>query len=156
MRKKLNELSNIEYYSHRVNWCKQRYKYISSGSSRKVFHYSDTLVIKIAYNEKGIAQNQAECDIWRFAQPNQRKLLAAIVDSCPNNTWVLQRKVYKKLREGNDIAYNFCKKKEKVFLSLRQLDLNHGDTERSLGYCKKGIVLYDYGFTNYVNINYYQ
>lgn len=157
MRKKLKELSNIEHYSHRINWAKQKYKYISSGSSRKVFHYSDTLVIKIAYNGKGIAQNMAECDIWRFAQPNQRKVLAAIVDSCPHNTWVLQKKIHKKLSEGSDVAYNFyTHKKAKVFDSLRQLDFNNEDTMRSLGYSKKGIVLYDYGFTNYVNKHFYQ
>lgn len=157
MRKKLKELSNLEYFSHKVNWCKQRYKYISKGSSRKVFHYSDTLVIKVAYNEKGIAQNMAERDIWKYAFPNQKKVLAAIVDSCPYNTWVLQKKVHKKIPEYSDKAYSFyMREKSKVFSSLTQLDLNNGDTQRSLGYSKKGIVLYDYGFTNYVKRQHYQ
>ena len=156
MRKKLNELNNIKCYSHRVSWCKQRYKYISSGSSRKVFHYSDTLVIKIAYNEKGLAQNQAEVDIWRYAFPNQRKVLAAIVDYCPNGTWVLQKKIIKKLRPYYNPSSSFLKKKEIIFQSLTSdLDLHAGDNRRSLGTSSKGIVLFDYGFTKSVVKNYY-
>jgi predicted transcriptional regulator len=150
MRKKLKKLSNLEYFSHRVDWCKQRYKYISSGSARKVFHYSDTLVIKIAYNDKGIAQNMAECDIWKYAYPNQRKVLAAIVDSCPHNTWVLQKKVTKKIKSFSKAAKEQLKKHSTVLKSLEELDLHCGDNYKSLATSSKGVVLYDYGFTNYV------
>jgi len=33
------------------------------GSSRKVYHYNDDKVVKLAKNAKGIAQNTKECDI---------------------------------------------------------------------------------------------
>lgn len=156
MRKKLKELSDIEQYSQRVDWCKQKYKYISKGSARRVYHYSDTLVLKLAYNEKGIAQNQAEVDIWRYAFPNQRKVLAAIVDYCPYGTWVLQKKIIKKLRPYYNPSRNFLKKKKAIFQSLSSdLDLHEGDNKKSLGTSSKGIVLFDYGFTKSVVKNYY-
>ena len=60
---------SIEYMK-RLPSLKKRYEYcveylgkpVGRGSSRVVFQYNDDIVIKLALNGKGIAQNEAEYD----------------------------------------------------------------------------------------------
>lgn len=57
------ELSNIDNYSGRVRYCKEHLGFpIGNGSSRIVFQLDDERCLKLAKNEKGIAQNEVEND----------------------------------------------------------------------------------------------
>lgn len=59
----LNELSLLPSYTARVRYCKQHLgNPIGNGSSRTVFQISDERCLKLAKNEKGLAQNQAEAN----------------------------------------------------------------------------------------------
>lgn len=57
------ELGNIRALSKRVAYCKQHLgNPIGNGSSRMVFQIDDEKVLKLAKNQKGIAQNNIEAD----------------------------------------------------------------------------------------------
>ena len=57
------ELGNIRALSKRVAYCKQHLgNPIGNGSSRMVFQIDDEKVLKLAKNQKGIAQNNVEAD----------------------------------------------------------------------------------------------
>lgn len=59
----LKELSNINSFKGRYNYCLEQLGPTQGrGSSRVVFQINDNKVLKLALNEKGIAQNQAEDD----------------------------------------------------------------------------------------------
>lgn len=57
------ELNNIKSFPKRVAYCKQHMgNPIGNGSSRMVFQIDDEKVLKLAKNQKGIAQNDVEAD----------------------------------------------------------------------------------------------
>lgn len=59
----VQELANMKSFNNRVNYCKKMLgNYIGNGSSRIVFQIDDEKVLKLAKNNKGIAQNEAEAD----------------------------------------------------------------------------------------------
>ena len=62
----LEELKSIGSFNNRYKYCLQMLgKPIGRGSSRIVFQIDDEKVLKLAYNRKGIAQNEAEAD-WNM------------------------------------------------------------------------------------------
>lgn len=56
----LRELSEIREFDDRIKFAKKRWKLLGEGSSRAAFQINDKLIIKIAFNKKGIAQNLTE------------------------------------------------------------------------------------------------
>lgn len=58
-----DELKSIGSFKGRYTYCLQMLgKPIGKGSSRVVFQIDDDKVLKLAFNNKGVAQNEAECD----------------------------------------------------------------------------------------------
>lgn len=54
-------LTSLSSYKKRIAYCKQMLgQPIGNGSSRIVFQISDERVLKVAKNQKGIAQNEAK------------------------------------------------------------------------------------------------
>ena len=58
----MKEFKAIRTFVDRVNYCNSILKYLGRGSSRMVYEIDDEKVLKLAYNNKGIAQNRAEAD----------------------------------------------------------------------------------------------
>ena len=58
----MEKLKSIRSYSGRVKYVQSILPRISSGSSRVVFKVDDEKVLKVAKNDKGIAQNSSEDD----------------------------------------------------------------------------------------------
>ena len=56
----MDEFKMLRSFNARINYCQARLKRISSGSSRIVYQIDDELVLKLARNVKGLAQNEAE------------------------------------------------------------------------------------------------
>jgi hypothetical protein len=57
----LDELSELPSYNARFKYCTQHLgKHIGKGSSRVVFQLDDEKILKLAWNEKGVAQNEEE------------------------------------------------------------------------------------------------
>lgn len=55
-------LMAIRSYAGRLRYCEQYLQKLGSGSSRTVYRVDDEKVLKVAKNDKGIAQNAAESD----------------------------------------------------------------------------------------------
>src|ERR1700677_4811773 len=56
----LKNLENLETYAARKKYAEKNLKHLSSGSARIVYLTPDKTVVKLAKNDKGIAQNEAE------------------------------------------------------------------------------------------------
>lgn len=66
----LQELSSIDSFKGRYEYCLQHIgKPCGKGSSRAVFQLTDDKVLKLAFNQKGIAQNEAEDDYYISVSP---------------------------------------------------------------------------------------
>ena len=62
----VDQLKNIRSFNGRYQYCMSMLgKYIGKGSSRAVFQIDDEKVLKLAFNRKGLAQNEAEAD-WNM------------------------------------------------------------------------------------------
>lgn len=61
----MDTLVSLPSYDKRLKYCQQYLQKIGAGSSRIVFAVDDEKVLKVAKNQKGIAQNQEEMQDWR-------------------------------------------------------------------------------------------
>ena len=61
----LDELSELPSYRSRFEYCRKHLgRHIGKGSSRATFQIDDEKVLKLAWNEKGVAQNEAEYNAY--------------------------------------------------------------------------------------------
>ena len=97
----LEEFSKLTSFNKRIQYCQERLKRISSGSSRIVYMVDDTKVLKIAKNEKGLNQNEIEA---QYSNYHDIKDITAQVFAYDNkNLWIemeLARKVTPKIFEN--------------------------------------------------------
>lgn len=66
----MEEFKTIDSFSKREEYCNKHLIKINSGSSREVFKINEEVALKLAKNEKGIAQNKVECTIWHEKYDN--------------------------------------------------------------------------------------
>lgn len=86
----------LKKFSERVKYCEEHLKRISSGSSRIVYMIDNEKVLKLAKNEKGVAQ--CETEIQWGQDRYYGEILAKTLDSHPDGLWVemeLARKLKK-------------------------------------------------------------
>lgn len=78
----LANLEQLETYNARKKYAERNLKHLSSGSSRIVYLTPGKTIIKLAKNDKGIAQNKAE------ANPEMKsKYLNQIINCAKNCAW---------------------------------------------------------------------
>ena len=78
----LANLEKLETYNARKKYAERNLKHLSSGSARVVYLTPDKTIIKLAKNDKGIAQNKAE------ANPKMKsKYLNQIISCAKNFSW---------------------------------------------------------------------
>ena len=88
----LKAISDMRAFASRVRECDRRWQFLKrGGSGRIVYDYNDALVLKLARNAKGIAQNQTESDGF-IQQEYAGSVVAPVLDSCPDDKWILMRK----------------------------------------------------------------
>jgi hypothetical protein len=58
----LKELSSLETFKDRIEFAEKHLEHLSSGSSRLIYKTPEGQVLKLAKNERGIAQNIAEAN----------------------------------------------------------------------------------------------
>lgn len=81
-----DELSSLPSFNAKVNYCRGHLgKPIGNGSSRMVFQISDQHCLKLAKNEKGIAQNVAELDWLK----QELECFPKIFEYDNNNQWIV-------------------------------------------------------------------
>lgn len=60
----MDDMLALRSYSARLRYCNERLRKIGQGSSRVVYAVDNEKVLKVAKNQKGIAQNNAESDYY--------------------------------------------------------------------------------------------
>lgn len=79
----LSNIEDLETYNARKNYAERNLKHLSSGSARIVYLTPSKTIIKLAKNDKGIAQNKAE------ANPEMKsKYLNQIINCSKNYSWL--------------------------------------------------------------------
>jgi len=90
----LSNLENLETYNARKKYAERNLKHLSSGSSRIVYLTPSKTIVKMAKNDKGIAQNKAE------ANPEMKsKYLNPIISCAKNHSWC-ETHYLEKINEG--------------------------------------------------------
>jgi len=83
-----DELSNLRSFNARYKYCMQHFGgNVGKGSSRAVFQIDDEKVLKLAWNEKGVAQNSEE------ARAYGDDIFPQVFDSDINDLWVVSEYV---------------------------------------------------------------
>ena len=92
----MEQFKSLTNFSQRVKYCDQHLKKISSGSSRIVYLVDDKMVLKLAKNQKGVAQCETEI---QWGQDSYfGTILARTLAYHPDDLWVemeLARKIKK-------------------------------------------------------------
>lgn len=104
----LKNIKNLETYQARKKYAEKNLSHLSSGSSRIVYLTSNKTIIKLAKNDKGIAQNKAE------SNPKMKsKFLNKILNHADNYAWIetyyLEKIKIKDFEKMTDLKFNdFC------------------------------------------------
>ena len=101
----LKNLEGLETYNARKKYAERNLKHLSSGSSRIVYLTPSKTILKLAKNDKGIAQNKAE------ANPEMKsKYLNTIINQAANHAWIethfLEKITEKDFREMTHLDFN--------------------------------------------------
>lgn len=101
----LSNIEKLETYNARKNYAERNLKHLSSGSSRIVYLTPGKTIVKLAKNDKGIAQNKAE------ANPKMKsKYLNEIIGCAKNYSWCetyyLDKITEKEFEEMTDLKFN--------------------------------------------------
>lgn len=101
----LANLEKLETYSARKQYAEKNLEHLSSGSSRIVYLTRDRKVVKLAKNDKGLAQNKAE------ANPKMKsKFLNPILHHAKDYAWIethyLDKITTKQFEEMTGIAFS--------------------------------------------------
>lgn len=79
----LSNIDRLETYSARKEYAEENLEHLSSGSSRIVYLSPNKTIIKLAANDKGIAQNKVECN------PKMKsKVLNKIISNSKDFNWL--------------------------------------------------------------------
>lgn len=83
LKKILSNIDDLNTFNSRIDYAEKNLKHLSSGSSRIVYLTNKDTVIKLAKNEKGLAQNKAECQ-----SKVKCKYINKILDCSKDYLWV--------------------------------------------------------------------
>lgn len=82
----MDEFKKLNSFNKRIKYCQDNLQRISSGSSRIVYKVDDEKVLKLAKNEKGLAQNEIEIEYGQYY--DLEGTVAKIFEFHPDNLWV--------------------------------------------------------------------
>lgn len=86
----MNTLNSIDTISGRMRYVDKYFKKMSTGSSRMVYGFNKDVVLKLAWNRKGLAQNKFESSL--YLNKNYRFILASVYKAHPKGYYNLQQK----------------------------------------------------------------
>ena len=82
----LQTLSSIKSFAGKLKYCKQMLgPTFGSGSSRIIFEIDDNKVLKLAKNQKGLAQNEFEDDTSRYSD-----IVVKVFDCADDYSWLVE------------------------------------------------------------------
>ena len=113
----IDEFKALTSFNARLQYCKTHLELIASGSGRYVFGIDNDTVLKLAKNQKGVAQNEAE---YEYANDAYISIIAEVYDYDDNFFWIEMERLSKctpakfKMSTGmnfkefaNDLQYNY-------------------------------------------------
>ncbi len=154
----MNESIDFDMIS--LNIRKRNYRYIGSGSGRRVYDLGDGYVVKVAKNNKGIAQNKAEHHISSSEHSN---IFAKTIQVSEDFRMLIMVKAVR-IRDLSEVRKYFNVKSNKELFQLNEIKsvctshnliLNDLYKTASWGMVNNCPVIIDYGFTHSVRVNYY-
>lgn len=112
----INRLSSIESFRGRIRFCNEHFKRIASGSSRCVYQLDSDTALKLATNEKGVAQNTTESDFGLATM--YEGILNPPMDSCEDGLWLITPRLDRvRMREVAE-GFNLSLKELKTWLKV--------------------------------------
>ena len=87
----LNKFKTFDNIHVMLEYAKKFLGILGTGSSRQAFTLSSKYVLKIALNDKGLSQNEAELDV--FTNPTSKKVVAKIFGTDPEYRWLISEGV---------------------------------------------------------------
>jgi hypothetical protein len=101
----LPEFLEIKSFAGKMRYAKEHLAGIGSGTGRAVFDIDGEKVLKLAKNQKGIAQNEAEAGAGYYRDTHN--IVAIVFDSADNDEWLISEKGKKvnekRIKELTDI-----------------------------------------------------
>jgi len=98
---RLEHLKSLTSVKDVVAYANNTLKKFDAGSSRKAYILNTRYVLKVAYNKKGIAQNEAEIDI--FTNPATKQLTTKIANYSDDYSWLIAELVRPMDRGAEDV-----------------------------------------------------
>jgi hypothetical protein len=90
---RLQQLSEIKSFAKRIAFATSNWPRLASGSARVIFDYAPGLILKVAKNDKGIAQNMVERDY--LIQSSYKDIIATIKEEDTENKWIIVERAQK-------------------------------------------------------------
>lgn len=88
---KMSEFRSLKTHEEILKYAYRNLKEIGQGSSRAVFALSSRFVLKVAMNKRGIAQNEAELDI--YTDPATKSITSKIIEYDNQYNWLISELV---------------------------------------------------------------
>ena len=124
----METFKSLRSHAGRNRYAQEHLQRLSSGSSRIVYKIDDEKVLKLAKNDKGIAQNEVEIEYGQYSDIED--VVAKIFDyDEENNLWV-EMELVRKVRPAdfkNIIGYSF----EDYKLAIRNYGIDTGNSKGS-------------------------
>jgi len=87
----IKEFASLTSFAARKRYADQRLTYLAGGTGRLVYHIDDVTVLKLAKNQKGVAQNWTEIRQW-----NQNDhIMATVHEYSEDGLWLEMEKARK-------------------------------------------------------------
>lgn len=90
---RLQQLSELKSFSKRITFAASNWPRLASGSARVIFDYAPGLILKVAKNDKGIAQNMVERDY--LIQSSYKDIIAQIKEEDTEDKWIIVERAQK-------------------------------------------------------------
>jgi len=143
---------DVDYKDISANLRKSSYKYLGSGSGRKVYDLGNGYVVKVAKNRFGISQNMTE---YKIALNDNNPLFAKVLHASERFRFLIMEKA-EKINNISHIWEYFNTKSNRTLYQIKELqDISSkyhiilSDLGRSAnwGQINEKPVIIDYGFT---------
>lgn len=89
----LDEFLNIRSFAGQVRYANEKLRRLASGSARIIYIIDDKTVLKLAKNEKGLAQNEVEASLGTDRMVGD--IVAKVLEADENNRWIVMEKAKK-------------------------------------------------------------
>lgn len=129
----MDKFKSLNTFKQRISYCQKNLKnYIGEGSARMVFMIDDTKVLKLAMNEKGLAQNKSELELSR--NPKYKDIVALTIDSDPKNLWI-EMELARKANNNDFVSIlGFDITSLLTYIKYVDMKVNIGDEKKAMFY----------------------